>query len=165
MGAENNNAIVDAITVGLLAADTSAKITRAKKATGMTVELRHWGVVTTATETVTHWVAKIDKKIRVTSVKVIGSANVTADTTSYATVSLEYDDGAGGADTQIAVLATDIAGGNWTAGTAKTLAITASTATVDGETADKYLIWKKAVTAGGVITPNLTVFVTYDLVS
>lgn len=166
MSANNNNAIVGSVVQGLLAASTSAEETRAKKAMNLTYELRHFNVATTATEAILYWVAKVDKKVQVTSVKVIGAAALTADSTSYATLSLEYDDGAGGADTQVAVASTTPAGtGNWTAGTAVALTITASNAVIDGETADKYLIFKKAVTAGGVATPALGVFVTCNLVA
>lgn len=50
-------------------------------------------------------------------------AALTAGDTDYATVTVVYDNGAGGADTSVATLVTNVAGGDWVAGTAKTMTV------------------------------------------
>lgn len=46
---------------------------------------------------------------------------LTASDTDYGTVTAVYDDGAGGSDTNVASLVTNVAGGSWVVGTAKAM--------------------------------------------
>ncbi len=55
---------------------------------------------------------------------------VTANDTTFSTIALAYDDGAGGAATTVASVVTNVAGGSWTVGTRVTLAITAANALI-----------------------------------
>lgn len=59
----------------------------------------------------------------------VPSTAETADATNYATVLVQKHDGAAGAATTMASLALDVAGGNWVAGTKKTMALGAAAAT------------------------------------
>lgn len=64
--------------------------------------------------------------ITITSVKLMPMVAVTAANTDYATISVSYDDGAAGSDTDIATLDTQVASGNWVVGTAKAMTLTSS---------------------------------------
>lgn len=106
-------------------------------------------------EALTHWRAQVDKPVTITSAKLLPSGALTANGSNYATVTAEYDDGAGGADTVIATLVTDVAGGDWVAGTVKTMTLTGSAPV--SVAAGKYLIIKIAKTGTGVLVPAFTI--------
>lgn len=170
MGAATNEQIKASIVDALLSALTAAERLRAKKATGLIEELRFHkaaadGAAATASEV---WIARITKKVMFNDdVKIVPAAALTADNGNYATVSLEVDDGAGGANTVIASATTQITGsGSWVAGTALPLTISATPASrvVDGATAAKYLILKIAKTGTGVVVPVCTLFASCELV-
>ena len=71
---------------------------------------------------------------------------VTFDATNYSTIALAYDDGAGGAATTVASLATNAV--SWTAGTRVTLVITAANALIPG---GKQLKLVKTHASSGVV--------------
>jgi len=171
MGAGSNAQIKGSLVEGLLSATTDAERTRCKKALKLIEEVTfHKAAADAAAGTASElWIARITKKILVNDdVKIIAAASLTADDTNYATVSLEVDDGAGGANTVLASQTTKITGGsgNWVAGTALALTITTTAADriIDGATATKYLILKIAKTGTGVAVPVSTLFLSHEIV-
>lgn len=90
------------------------------------------------------------------AIKLIPHGALTADDTDYATLTIGYNDGAGGAVTTIATITTKITGGSgdWTAGTAISLTLT-TTAIADG----KLLSYAIAKAASGVAVPPFTISV------
>jgi hypothetical protein len=95
-----------------------------------------------------------DVDFKVTSVRFTPGAALTSDDTNYATLSLVYNNGAGGSDTVVATATTKTSGGggtgNWTADTPVTIAITAANAVVP---AGSNLQFKIAKTGTGVVVP------------
>lgn len=92
----------------------------------------------------------------VTSAKLMPFAALTADASNYATVTVEYDDGAGGSDTAVATLVTDVAGGSWVAGTAKTMTLTSSAPV--NIPAGSYVHFSIAKAGTGVAVPVFKIF-------
>lgn len=88
----------------------------------------------------------------VDSVKVIPSAAVTASDSVYATLTLSYDDGAGGSKTTVAVQTTKITGGSgdWVAEVGVPITITAANALVPS---GKQLTMSKAFASTGTVIP------------
>lgn len=88
---------------------------------------------------------------KVISVKYLTQANLTAHDTNYATLSLVYDDGAGGSETTVASQTTKITGGsgNWTAGNMIDIPVSAAIIPAAG----KQLRFKIAKAASGVVVP------------
>lgn len=107
----------------------------------------------------------LDVPVQVTSVKVLPNSALTSNNTDFATLTLEFDDGAGGSKSTIATANTaNAAGGgtgNWSAAQAQSLAITSANASV---ASGKQLLFKVAQTANGVATPILTLYVDAVLV-
>lgn len=97
--------------------------------------------------------------VRVISAKLIPGGAVTADNTNYTTVSLVYNDGAGGAATTVAALTTQVASGNWVANQPKTLTVTAANAEV---ASGKLFAVDLTGTGAGVATPAFILHVTYQ---
>lgn len=65
--------------------------------------------------------------LTITAAKLMPLVGLTADASNYATITLGYADGAGGAVTAIATLDTTVAGGgSWVSGTAKAMTLTSS---------------------------------------
>lgn len=95
-----------------------------------------------------------DFQVKFTSVRFTPGAALTSDDTNYATVSLVYNDGAGGGDTVVASATTKTSGsggtGSWVADTPVVIPITAANAVVP---AGKNLQFKVAKTASGVVVP------------
>lgn len=93
------------------------------------------------------------KRIRragtITAARFVPTAAVTADASHYATLSLAQRDGAGGSSSAIASLATDVAGGSWTAFVAKSLGTLSNTAVAAGA----ILTAAIAKTGNGVVVP------------
>lgn len=71
------------------------------------------------------------RAVTIEAVSIEPSGTVTADGTNYATVTIRKRNGTGGGATTIASLATDVAGGNWTAWTRKTTTLSNSTLAAD----------------------------------
>lgn len=120
-----------------------------------------------AADTTLLWVLPLDKKVEILSVSFMPYGSLTSNDTNYATISLEYDDGAGGADTQVAAALTTTTGtGNFTAGTQVNIPLSATPANrvVDGFTARKWLIFKIAKAASGVAVPAGRMVCTWKLV-
>lgn len=88
---------------------------------------------TTTAETI---FARVPAAGTITAVKISPTGAVTASDTVYATITIKWRDGAGGAAATIATLITNVAGGSWTAFTTK----------------DMGAITNGAITAGGVLT-------------
>lgn len=169
MGADTNTQIKWGLTDALLSATDDAARTRVKKALGLIEEFSFHKAAADAmaADESELWIAKVTKKIQFSSVSLISAAALTAHADNNATISLEVDDGAGGANTVIASVVTTAGGsGNWTAGTAEALTLSGTPANlvVDGATATKYLILKIVKTGDGVVVPIFTLFATAELV-
>lgn len=91
-----------------------------------------------------------DIRYEITSVTIHPAAALTGDGTNNATITLEYDDGAGGANTVVATITTTA---NWTAQTPVDVPITAANKIV---AAGKQLILKIAKGGTGVACPSFT---------
>jgi hypothetical protein len=169
MGASNNQELRDLLFKTLAFADSSAEESIAEAALGLTrTEEVFYKVAADsgASDTTLLWAKQIKSKIQITQVTIMPLAALTADNTNNKIVSLEVDDGAGGSDTQIAAKTTTVANGNWVAGTAFDLTLSATTANhvVDGATATKWLIFKLAINGTGVVCPACKMYVTYKFV-
>lgn len=123
-------------------------------------------IADTATSTTTDaGIWNLTKKVRIESVYYLpaGSGTVlTSSSTDYATISLEYDDGAGGADTQVAVLTTKTTGasgsGDWTGCVPVALTVTRTLADI---ASGKLVHLKIAKAAAGVVVPAGVLQVNY----
>jgi hypothetical protein len=80
--------------------------------------------------------ARVPAAGTVTAIKISPTGAVTASDTLYATITIKWRDGAGGAASTLATLITNVAGGSWVAFTTK----------------DMGAITNAAVPAGGVLT-------------
>lgn len=99
--------------------------------------------------------------VRVTSLVAIPTANVTADATDYATVSIAHDDAASpGTDVALGSHVFDTpTTDNWVADTAETIAVTAANSVLPAGSLLKVSITK---TASGLATPNFALHVTAE---
>lgn len=162
--------IADSIGANLSQSLSATDKTRLKRAVGAlgTITIGQ-AADALANSTSTDWVYAVDNKMEFTAVKLVPTGALTSDNTTYATISLEYDDGNGGSDTQIAAFTTKttLGGGtgDWTAGTALTLTLSATQANriVDGTTTRAYLILKHAKASTGVAVPKYRMFADYAL--
>ncbi|HEV8462068.1 MAG TPA: hypothetical protein VGQ38_15315 [Gaiellaceae bacterium] len=101
------------------------------------------------------------KSVKITAAKIVADAAVTADNTNFATLTVKQGDGVGGARSTVATLITNVAGGSWTAFSAKDMgAITNATVPAGGIAT---LTIAKA--AAGVQLPKfrLSLYITTDL--
>jgi hypothetical protein len=79
---------------------------------------------------------------------ILPAGAVTANDTNYATITVEVNDGAGGAKTELVALTTEVANGNWVAGVPIVLTLTADDIPAGG------VIWiTVAKAAAGVQLP------------
>lgn len=83
----------------------------------------------------TYVLCKPNFRHRVISATYIPEAGLTADNSNYTTLTLEYDDGAGGADTTVATLNTKITGGtgDWSALVGEALTLDATKVIVEAD--------------------------------
>ena len=93
---------------------------------------------------------RVSRAIELISGKLIPTTALADDATNYVTVSIGYDDGAGGSWTEIQSIDTDAADGSedWTAGTA----IDLDSIDADAIPAESYLGAKVTHSAAGVLT-------------
>lgn len=98
---------------------------------------------------------------RVTAARILPAANVTADATNNATVTLSKRDAAGGTKTTVATLITNVAGGNWTAWVPKDMALSGTSANLD-VVAGSVLTFEVAKGGTGVQLPALILAVDVD---
>lgn len=110
---------------------------------------------------------RVDNNIEVTSCVLVPYGALTADATNNATVSLEANDGAGGAATTVASGVTTAGGtGTWTAGTRIPLTLSATLANriVSGLAAERWLGMTIAKGGTGVAVPSCKLVIQYRLV-
>lgn len=91
-----------------------------------------------------------DQRYAITSVTIHPAAALTGDPTNNATISLEHDDGAGGANTVVATITTTA---SWTAQVPVDVPITAANKIVNS---GRQLIFKIAKGGTGVAVPAMT---------
>jgi hypothetical protein len=88
-----------------------------------------------ATSAVVSFDTGTEQRFTVTEVKFLPTAALTANNTNYVRVSLEYNDGAGGAFTQCALALSTVAGtGNWVANRPVNIPLTADVSVPTGRT-------------------------------
>lgn len=113
----------------------------------------------TTSETVLGAVPSIGP-VRVYDASFVPIAAVTADASNYATVTLSKYTAAGGSKTTVASLATDVAGGNWTAKAIKAMTLSAVAGAIDLE-AGAALTYEIGKTGSGVQLPQRVLVVRY----
>jgi hypothetical protein len=162
MGATNNPQLRDLIYKTLGFAESSAQETINEIALGLTRNVLVIGKAAAdgaAGDTTNLCTVPLDAKFLVTGAYIMPGGALTAHDTNYATVVLDVDDGAGGSATTLASNTTKTAGGggtgNWTAGTAIEMTLTATIADriIDGATARKWLGINIAKAGTGVAVP------------
>jgi hypothetical protein len=104
----------------------------------------------------TYWSLKAPCDLRIVEVTVCPGAALTASDTITNTYTLAKADGAGGAATAIAALATTVANTNWAADVFKTVPITQSASTV---LKGQILTLKKTHLSTGTVTPASTFYI------
>lgn len=109
---------------------------------------------------------RIDNNIEITSCQLVPYGALTADNTNNAVVSLQANDGAGGAATTVATVTTNVAAGNWVAGTRFALTLTATLADriVSGLAAERWLGMTITKGGTGVVVPSCKLVIQYRLV-
>lgn len=117
-----------------------------------------------ATAEHTEYTVRVRRACRIDTVRLIPNGALTADAANNATLTVSYDDGAGGANTNIASGTTTAGGtGSWVAGTAITLTI----ATTGGVSvaAGKYITFAITKAMAGVVVPEFTLVCSGQLTS
>ena len=108
----------------------------------------------------TFFAMKVPFNVQIIEVVICPGAALTADDTNNAVLTLAKADGAGGAATTVATLTTNVASGNWTADTFKTIALSATFANTlvnDGQ----ILTFKKTHGGTGVVVPIAYISIRY----
>lgn len=86
------------------------------------------GAAATTTAYTAGYMIRMKNAGRILGAYVCPAGAVTADATNFATVNAVSGDGAAGAAVVMASLVTNVAGGNWVAGTTKTMTVTTTVA-------------------------------------
>lgn len=94
----------------------------------------------------------------VARIVLVPTGAVTANDTTYATITIAKRDGAGGAASTIATLVTNVAGGNWTAFVPKSMGAITGGALADGSV----LTYTVAKASTGVQLPSFRIFAEFS---